>query len=71
MSKSDKIDARGLSCPQPVILAQKGLQKNPEGISILVDSVTAKNNVERFLKNAGYKVDIKDENGDFLLTAEK
>ncbi|MHC1720953.1 MAG: sulfurtransferase TusA family protein [Clostridiaceae bacterium] len=67
----DSIDARGLSCPQPVILAQKGLKSNPDGIVIIVDNATAKNNVERFIRNEGFKVSIREDNDEFILTAEK
>lgn len=66
-----QIDARGMSCPQPVLMAKKGLDENPKGIEIIVDSVTAKGNVERYMKNAGYKVAIKEQDSEFILKAEK
>lgn len=71
MLKLKQIDARGMSCPQPVLMAKKGLEQNPEGIGVIVDSVTAKGNVERYMKNSGYKVTIKEQDSDFVLTAEK
>jgi tRNA 2-thiouridine synthesizing protein A len=52
-----QIDVRGLACPQPVIDTQQALNESPEGVDILVDSVTAKNNIERFVKLSGYQVD--------------
>lgn len=52
-----QIDVRGLACPQPVIDTQQALNESPEGVDILVDSVTAKNNIERFVKLSVYQVD--------------
>lgn len=69
--KLNQIDARGLSCPQPVLLAKKGIGKNPEGIQILVDNTTARDNVTRFANNSGYKVEVKTQDSDFLLILEK
>ncbi|KZL91579.1 sulfurtransferase TusA family protein [Clostridium magnum] len=66
-----QFDARGLSCPQPVLETKKALAENPSGVQIFVDNTTAKNNVERFMKNSGYKVEVEERNGDFLLTARQ
>lgn len=66
-----RIDTCGMSCPQPVLMTKKSLQENPEGLDILVDNTTAKGNVERFLKNAGYRVIIKDIDDNFLIEARK
>lgn len=68
----EQIDARGVSCPQPVLMTKKGLENNPEGIDVMVDNITARGNVERFMKNAGYKVTIKDiDEEEFILSARK
>lgn len=66
-----KIDARGVSCPQPVLMAKKGLEKNPDGVKVLVDNTTACMNVKRFMEHAGYKVNIKESDDEFTLTASK
>jgi len=50
------IDARGLSCPQPVILAKKAMEENDE-VVILVDDKTASENVKRLAANMGFSVD--------------
>ena len=31
-----EVDARGLSCPEPVIMAKKALKKSPEGRNFLI-----------------------------------
>lgn len=66
-----KVDARGMSCPQPVIIAKKTAEGNLGGFQILVDNNTAKENVMRFLKSAGFKVEVKNINEDYLLKASK
>ena len=69
--KLDQIDARGLSCPQPVLLTKKGVEKNPEGIQVLVDNTTARDNITRFANNSGYKVETNTQGSGFLLTLKK
>ncbi|HOJ71009.1 MAG TPA: sulfurtransferase TusA family protein [Syntrophorhabdaceae bacterium] len=45
---SSIVDARGLSCPQPVILTMNEIKKVQKGeIIILVDTDTSKENVSR------------------------
>ena len=41
-----KVDARGYSCPQPVLITKKSLEENPEGVEVLVDNNTACMNVK-------------------------
>lgn len=69
--KLNQVDARGLSCPQPVLLAKKAVEKNPEGVAVLVDNTTARDNVTRFGKNYGYKVDVNKQGDDFVLALRK
>ena len=69
--KLNQIDARGLSCPQPVLMTKKGVEKNPEGIQVLVDNTTARDNITRFAGNSGYKVETTAQGSDFLLTLKK
>ena len=67
-----KIDARGMSCPQPVLMVKKTVTKSMDDLEILVDNVTAKNNVERFLKNLGYsKITFSDVLDDILISVSK
>jgi len=66
-----QIDVRGLSCPQPVILTKKALEESPEGLEVLVDDLTAKTNIERFVKISGYQVESKEEEESFLLKVRR
>ena len=47
------IDARGLSCPQPVLMTMEALKAAPEVCQVLVDNATAKGNVTRYAQKAG------------------
>jgi len=48
------IDAKGLACPQPVILCRKALtESGPDEIEIIVDNEAARQNVVRFLRFTG------------------
>ncbi|GFN34847.1 sulfurtransferase TusA family protein [Tepidimicrobium xylanilyticum] len=67
----ERIDTRGMSCPQPVLMTKNAIEKHPEGLEILVDNNTAKNNVTRFLKNLGYNINYKEEDEDILIIARK
>ena len=70
---SEKVDARGLSCPQPVIMT-RGKIKDTEGneITVLVDNETSKENVIRAAEKRGWvclKVDVDGE--DFIIQLKK
>lgn len=65
-----KIDARGLSCPQPVLLAMEALKQNAPRYEIVVDNPTARQNVTRFLQKSGKTVSVTEADGDITLTAE-
>jgi TusA-related sulfurtransferase len=51
------VDARGLSCPQPVLLTLNEIKKINKGeIVILVDTDTSKENVSRAATTQGWQV---------------
>ncbi len=53
---STTVDARGLSCPQPVMLAQKAINDNIFPIEVIVDTVTSRENVRRMAERLGCNV---------------
>ena len=65
------VDARGLSCPEPVIMAKNAFASKEAAYEILVDNVTSKENVARFAAHQGYKVTVTEKGEDFILHAEK
>jgi TusA-related sulfurtransferase len=49
------VDARGLSCPQPVLLTVNEIKKVKKGeIVVLVDTDTSKENVSRIAISQGW-----------------
>lgn len=61
------IDARGLSCPMPVLMVQKAMKSNEDCYEVLVDSVTPCENVRRFAESQGYNVEVVNKWNEFLL----
>lgn len=66
-----RIDTRGMACPQPVLMTRNAIKDHPEGCEIIADNVTARGNVERFLKSAGYTCDVTEAEGDYILKAHR
>ena len=61
------VDARGLSCPQPVLLTMQALKQNADCWEILVDNQTALNNVSRFVKNAGKTASVTEKDDEYII----
>ena len=63
------LDARGYSCPMPVILVQKQVKAaHPDTLEVLVDNRAAVENVTRFAEHQGYAVSVRPDGQDYLLT---
>ena len=66
------IDARGYSCPMPVVIVQKEVKKNaPAELEVLVDNQCAVENVTRFAATHGYSAAATREGEDFRLKLTK
>ncbi|MTI82223.1 MAG: sulfurtransferase-like selenium metabolism protein YedF [Firmicutes bacterium] len=62
----------GLACPQPVINTKKALDEINSGVVVsIVDNEVAKENVTRFVQNAGHQVDVKKSNDNYMITITK
>lgn len=66
-----EVDARGLSCPEPVIRTRSAVADKPSEIKVAVDNKVSMENVRKFLQKEGYNVDIKEENEDIWLHGKK
>lgn len=67
-----EIDARGLSCPQPVLMTLDEIKKNSEKIVVLVDTEASKENVTRAAANKGYELtDLREDTDSYTLTLVK
>ena len=48
------VDARGYSCPEPVIMLRKAMAKKDAEYTVLVDNAASKENVTRYAEHEGY-----------------
>jgi TusA-related sulfurtransferase len=67
------VDARGLSCPQPVIMTLDEIKKgNEKEIIVLVDTETSRENVIRAAESQGCKVsEVSSEEEDYRISLIK
>ena len=65
------VDARGLSCPQPVILTRRAIEAGQFPIEVFVDTVTSRENVRRLAEKAGHRVEVQEVEDEFRLTISK
>jgi len=70
---STVVDARGLSCPQPVLMTLGEIKKLGKGeIRVLVDTDTSKENVSRAAESQGWRVlEIREEGEGYRLDIKK
>lgn len=68
-----RIDTCGTSCPQPVLMTKKALDKNPNTdiIEVLTDNNTSKTNVKKFLSSNGYTVEVEENDDMFVVRGVK
>ena len=65
------IDARGLSCPEPVILISQAMNSGEAAYEIKVDNRVSRENVTRYAEHQGYKVDVTEADGEYTLAIRK
>jgi TusA-related sulfurtransferase len=65
------IDARGLSCPQPVVLVDRAIADGNTDLEILVDNEVARENITRLATRRGLKADARREGPDMLIRTAK
>ncbi len=58
------VDARGLSCPQPVVEAKKAVATGEASVEILLDNATSIANVTRFMTSHGYQCKSSEAQSD-------
>ena len=66
-----KIDACGLSCPEPVILISQAMKSGENAYEIIVDNRVSRENVTRFAEHQGYAVSVSEADGEFTLSIRK
>lgn len=61
------LDARGLSCPEPVIMLRKAMMTREAAYTMIVDNVTSKENVTRYAEHQGYAVTVTSNHEEYTL----
>lgn len=67
------VDARGRSCPEPVIMTKSAIENYSKGtVEVLVDLEVAVENIKRFARNQGFNVEVEKKNDeDYSLIIKK
>ena len=65
------IDARGLSCPEPMIMTRKALLSGEQSYEVLVDNPASRENVTRYAEHQGYSVSVTEQDGEYTLSLRK
>ena len=68
---TDNIDARGLSCPQPVILTQKAIKSGSTDFKVTVDSEVSKENVIRCVENNKLTAQVAVDGDTFVISVSR
>jgi len=70
MSDNDyiSVDARGLACPEPLMLAKSALNRaGGEAVEVTVDTATAKGNIVRMAGREGREATVREEGELFVV----
>lgn len=67
------VDARGLDCPQPVILTKRAMEEGDgtHKLTTIVDRDVARENVKRLAQSQGYEYKIEEKAGEFHIHMTK
>lgn len=68
----DRIDVRGLSCPQPVFETKKKIEEmNSGSFEVIADSGTARDNIKRLANTQGWSFSVEETEGEFIIMLKK
>jgi tRNA 2-thiouridine synthesizing protein A len=65
------VDARGFSCPQPVIMTRNAIKAGEFPLEVLVETVTSRENVRRAAEKLGCRVEVEEMGDEFKLNIRK
>lgn len=69
----DRLDYKGLSCPQPVMETRKYLDEHPDAqdVCVVIDNKAASENVSRYLGSRGFQTKIREDGKNFQVTGSR
>lgn len=63
-----KVDARGRSCPEPLMLAKSAMNRaGGKAVEVTVDTATAKGNIVRMAGREGREATVREEGELFVV----
>ena len=65
-----EVDARGLSCPEPLMLTAEAIKSDNSPVKVLVTEPHQKTNVEKFAKDHGKKTTVEEIEDGFAVVIE-
>lgn len=66
------IDARGRSCPEPVLMTKDAVNEyDGTPIKVLVDMMVAVENIKRFSQNQGFNIEYSEDVDGYSLIIQK
>ena len=65
------IDARGRSCPEPVVMIRDAMRSGKKEYEMVVDAQVCVENVTRYAEHAGYHVTVTDNGGEYVMKIRK
>lgn len=65
-----EVDARGLSCPEPLMMTADALKDAKGSVKVLVSEVNQKMNVEKYAKSHGKACRSRDVGSEFEIIIE-
>lgn len=66
------VDARGLSCPEPVIMTKQALEnQDVDEVLAIVDNRAALENIARMVKTLNYESMIEEQEGSYFINITK
>ena len=66
-----EVDARGLSCPQPLMMTNDAIKSQEGPIKVLVSEPHQRTNVEKFAKDKGKKVTVTEVGSEYEIVIEQ
>lgn len=66
-----EVDARGLSCPLPVLKTKEAIEKEEDDILVKVDTATSRDNVTRLAKSKKLSCEVKEKEGEYHILIKK
>jgi tRNA 2-thiouridine synthesizing protein A len=66
-----EVDARGLSCPIPVVRTKQAIDKNPDEFCVIVDAYVQVENVTRLAESKGYKCTSQKDGDTYRIIIRK